>query len=97
MDNYPLEMFRKSQYIDQTVALGVGNMLVFHTDGMAEACNEQGEVYGYGRVQESVLRRGRAGVSSRETITRMVADAHELMGKQEQADDMTFVVVKITG
>jgi sigma-B regulation protein RsbU (phosphoserine phosphatase) len=97
MDNYPLGMFRKSQYTDQTVALGVGDMLVFHTDGMAETCNEQGEVYGYDRVQESVLRRGREGVSSRETIARMVADARGFMGKQEQADDMTFVVVKITG
>ena len=97
MDNYPLGMFRQSQYIDQTVALGVGDMLAFHTDGMAEACNEQGKIYSYDRVQESVLRREREGVSSRETIARMVADAHGFMEKQEQADDMTFVVVKITG
>lgn len=97
MDSYPLGISPKSQYTDGAIELGIGDMLVFHTDGLAEACNQQEEMYGYLRMEQCVLEIGQDNVSSIGGINRMVADAHRFMENQEQADDITLVIAKVTG
>jgi sigma-B regulation protein RsbU (phosphoserine phosphatase) len=79
------------------VELSLGDTLIFHTDGLVEACNRQEEMYGYARMEKSVLRSCQDNVSSIGGINRMVGDAHRFMGSQEQADDITLVIAKVTG
>ena len=97
MDSYPLGISPKSHYTDDAIELGIGDMLVFHTDGLIEACNQQEEMYGYARMEKCVLEIGQHNVSSIGGINRMVADAHRFMANQEQADDITLVIAKVTG
>ena len=47
------------------VELSLGDTLIFHTDGLVEACNRQEEMYGYARMEKSVLRSCQDDVSSR--------------------------------
>ena len=72
-------------------------MLTFHTDGLAEACNRQDEMYGYSRMEECMLRIGQDDVSSIDGINRMITEAYQFMEGQEQGDDITLVVAKVTG
>jgi sigma-B regulation protein RsbU (phosphoserine phosphatase) len=97
MDSYPLGISSKTRYTDGTVELSLGDTLIFHTDGLVEACNRQEEMYGYARMEKSVLRSCQDNVSSIGGINRMVGDAHRFMGSQEQADDITLVIAKVTG
>ena len=96
MGSLPLGISSKQQYEGWQVELGLGDMLVFHTDGLVEACNAQDEMLGYDRMAEFVLELGRDSVSSVEGISRMMAGAHGFMGNREHEDDITLVVAKVT-
>ncbi|MCH8291610.1 SpoIIE family protein phosphatase [Candidatus Poribacteria bacterium] len=95
MDSYPLGVSSKSRYTTRETGLSVGDLLVFYTDGLVEACNEQEEMYGYDRLAEFVLQMARDSVSSVAGIDKMMAEAHRFIGNQEQGDDIAFVVAKV--
>ena len=95
MDSYPLGVSSESRYTTRETVLSVGDLLVFYTDGLVEACNEQEEMYGYDRMAEFVLQMARDGVSSVTGIDKMMAEAHRFIGNQEQGDDIAFVVAKV--
>jgi serine phosphatase RsbU (regulator of sigma subunit) len=95
MDSYPLGVSSESRYTTRETELSVGDLLVFYTDGLVEACNEQEEMYGYDRMAEFVLQMARDGVSSVTGIDKMMAEAHRFIGNQEQGDDIAFVVAKV--
>lgn len=89
----PLGAFLTSSYSQAEKKLKSGDLLVFYSDGLDEAENRDGEMYGEDRVIEVV--RSRAGESSevvREAIVRNVLSFTEGSGHQ---DDLTLLVVRI--
>jgi serine phosphatase RsbU (regulator of sigma subunit)/ligand-binding sensor domain-containing protein len=96
MGSRPLGIRVDAHYEAMEVRLTVGDMLVWYTDGVVEACNDQEEAYGYERLVESVRRVGREEGSSQEGIERVMKEVQEFMGGQEQEDDMTLVIVRVT-
>ena len=67
-------------------------MMVLYTDGITEAENMEGELYGLERLIESALRVHDA--SAGEATSQIIADVKAHIGKQKVHDDITLVVLK---
>ena len=70
-----------------------GDVLALYTDGITEACNEQGEEFGEWCLIES-LRQHRE--LSCQALLTAVVDAVRQFSPQEQQDDITAIVAKFT-
>lgn len=70
-----------------------GDVLALYTDGITEACNEQGEEFGEWRLIESL--RQHRDLSCQALLTAIV-DAVRQFSPQEQQDDITAIVAKFT-
>ena len=95
-ESYPLGVSQKSDYSDETVDLHEGDLLIFYTDGLPEAVNPSGRVYGYNRLERSIQRAAQAGLSSIESIDQMIDDVRGFIENTEPEDDITVVVAKVT-
>ena len=95
-ESYPLGVSQKSDYSDETVHLHEGDLLIFYTDGLPEASNPNGRIYGYNRLERSVHRVAQGGLSSMEGINQMIDDVRGFIDNTEPEDDMTVVVAKVT-
>ena len=91
----PLGSRRKVSYESFSFALGEGDVLILHTDGLIEALNPEQEMYGAERFIKSVSRIPN-DCSADEMIQRIVKDVQEFAEDAEQYDDLTLVVVKRT-
>jgi sigma-B regulation protein RsbU (phosphoserine phosphatase) len=69
-----------------------GLVLVLGTDGIWEARNEAGEMYGKARFREVV--RGVSGLSAAGIVAAVLGDLEAFRGARRQEDDVTLVVVK---
>ena len=69
-----------------------GDTLILHTDGVTEAENAEGELFGLERLCESATacRNG----SAEEIVKGIVADVKAHIGSQKIHDDITIVVIK---
>jgi len=78
-----------------TVQLEHGDVVVLYTDGVTDARNEAGEFFGLERLIEVV--ESSWGCSSREIIRRIRQSTVAFAGDAEPADDLTLVVLHVTG
>lgn len=70
-----------------------GSVVVVGTDGIREAQNVEGEMFGSDRLRESIRKRA---AESAETIQNgIIEDLKTFQGKAPQEDDITLVVVKL--
>jgi LacI family transcriptional regulator len=82
-------------YAELTLQLVPGDLLVLSTDGIVEAANAQGQLYGFDRFQAAVSA-GPAG-SAEQLLAHLFADVGAFVGEGEARDDMTMVVVRYRG
>lgn len=75
--------------------LAKGQIIVLATDGAWEARNPQGEMFGKHRIRE-IIRSQRAS-DAEKILSRVVNDLAAFQQHKKAADDVTLVVVKITG
>ena len=95
-ESYPLGVSQKSDYTDETADLSEGDLLIFYTDGLPEAVNPSGRVYGYNRLERSIQRAAQGDLSSIENIDQMIDDVRGFIENTEPEDDITVVVAKVT-
>jgi phosphoserine phosphatase RsbU/P len=91
----PLGIRAEAPYKSGSVTLQADDWLVIFTDGLVEALNEGGEEYGEPRLLE-VLRAG-AGSIPDELLRRMLSEVDAFVGATPQHDDITCMLVKISG
>ena len=70
-----------------------GDLLVLFTDGITEAMNERGDLFGESRLSRLIEEHGH--LPSEELRERIVQDVEAFVGPADQHDDMTMVVLKI--
>lgn len=88
----PLGVLEDEQYIESNFQFRPGDQVVFYTDGITEARNPEGELYGLERL-DSALRRCRPDGPA---LVRVVLSSLELFTDGHPADDdRTLVVAKI--
>ena len=84
---------KRVTYESSTIELSDGDTLIFHTDGLIEALNTAGEMYGTERFKELVSQMPDT-FGAEEIIQHIVDDVHKFVGDAEQYDDLTIVVIK---
>ena len=89
----PLGSMKRVEYESTAFDLNEGDFLILHTDGLIEALNTEGEMYGTERLMASVSRIPDS-FTAEETVQHLVDDAHAFVGEAEQYDDLTIVVIK---
>ncbi|HEV7308484.1 SpoIIE family protein phosphatase [Ensifer sp.] len=74
------------------ISFGHGDMIVLHTDGVTEAVNAKGELFGIERLCESA---GKFyGQSAEDVKSGIIEDLMAHIGKQKIYDDITLVVMR---
>ena len=91
-DNLPLGVRQDEIYSQISVAFEPGDLLFFYSDGITEARNAAGELFGMERLQECV---GGAGEMEPERLVETVRKAvATFTGSGKLADDLTGVAVR---
>jgi serine phosphatase RsbU (regulator of sigma subunit) len=93
-ERLPLGIKREVRYQEKPFRLKKQDTLVFYTDGITEAKNEKGEMFG----EESLCRlltNLDPATSARTSIERIIAEVQQFAQETPQHDDMTLVVVKV--
>lgn len=70
-----------------------GSVVVVGTDGIREAQNDSGEMFGLNRFRKAIRRH--AAKSAEEIKSRIIADLTVFQGEAPQEDDITLVVIKL--
>lgn len=82
-----------SIYEDGSLVLGKEDTLVLYTDGVTEAMNAAGDLYGEARLTAGLGRPACAG-DCRATLEALLADIRAFTRGAEQSDDITVLVVQ---
>jgi sigma-B regulation protein RsbU (phosphoserine phosphatase) len=93
VSDLPLGIMPDVQYHEQTYRFVPGDQLVLYTDGITEAHNEQGEMFGISRL-DRVLENCAIGASG--LLESVLAALNEFTGSQAIHDDRTLLVAKIS-
>ena len=93
---YPLGVHAEPTYETQSVSLNTDDVVVFYSDGIYEAMDHMGRVYGFDRVRQAI-RRAEATGSAEEILDRILTDVRRFTGHAVYEDDMTLVVLKVNG
>jgi Stage II sporulation protein E (SpoIIE) len=85
-------LFRDTGYEEREIALLPGDRLVLFTDGVSEAQDANGEMFGEERIEELVADSRDLDAAE---LQRTIVDAASSYGGGELEDDLTLVVVRV--
>jgi serine phosphatase RsbU (regulator of sigma subunit) len=86
----PLGMFEEMAWQQETIQIGVGDILIFYTDGVPEAQNSHQEEFGEERMLAIAQQKANGSATERQTA---IADAvSQFVGNAPQFDDITLMV-----
>ena len=89
----PLGLFDEAEYDEFEFRMKPGDMFVFFSDGILDARNRKGELFGRGRVEKMVAEcSGNSAASVVESLFKAVA---EHSAGVETFDDQTVVVIRV--
>jgi serine phosphatase RsbU (regulator of sigma subunit) len=92
-DRFPLGIVTDCRYQETEVKLEPSDTLVFYTDGVVEAIDKEGEMYGFDRFL-AAIKEGR-DLGAEALLAKLTSDVLDFAGEVEQHDDITLVVVKV--
>jgi len=93
--NFPVGMFPGAEFAAARVSLDPGDFLIIYSDGVSEANNLAGEMFGEERL--NTLVREFAGSTVAELAEAVRAAIRTFTGGAPQADDITMVVIQYKG
>jgi phosphoserine phosphatase RsbU/P len=93
LSGFPLGIFEEVQYDEWGVTLDVGNILVFHSDGIAETVNSEGQFFGTTRMLRLIEQHHE--LSSAELADQILREVDWFAQSAPLADDRTLVVLKV--
>jgi serine phosphatase RsbU (regulator of sigma subunit) len=89
----PLGVLEEETYCQFDVPIAPGDLFIFYSDGITEARNRQGQMYGIERLQALI---GRHALESPASITEVLhQELDRFTGATHFADDVTCIVVAI--
>jgi sigma-B regulation protein RsbU (phosphoserine phosphatase) len=86
-------MFPNATYEEFNVATQPGDAIVFVSDGILDAENEQGDMYGEDRL--SGLLCGHRDRPAEQIAAAIMADVTRFQGGQDRFDDETIIVLRV--
>src|SRR5215469_13151708 len=92
-EGFPLGMFPDVTYDEFSIATEPGDVIVFVSDGILDAENDRGEMYGESRL--SALICGEKKRSAAQIADGILADVTRFQGTHDRFDDETIIVLKV--
>ena len=92
-DRFPLGIIEDCDYQETIVSLTAGDTVVLYTDGIVEAMNEAGEMYGFDQFMKKIAQN--CDLDADAFLRKLMADVTYFAGDAEQHDDLTIVAVKV--
>jgi serine phosphatase RsbU (regulator of sigma subunit) len=90
----PIALYPGQPYGEEVVPARPGDLLFFYTDGLVEAEDESGEMFGFDRLKALLGREQRQGV---DTVLHEVEDAvRRFRGNHEPMDDATLMALRLS-
>jgi phosphoserine phosphatase RsbU/P len=92
-EGFPLGMFPSATYEEFNVATQPGDAVVFVSDGILDAENEKGEMYGEERL--ATLLCGSRDLPAQHIAAAILSDVTQFQGAQDRFDDETIIVLRV--
>ena len=92
-EGFPLGLFPNVRYEEISLATRPGDALVFLSDGITDAQNADGEMFGNERVVDLVRAHCQAGAA--DLASSILAAVSRFQGEAERFDDETVVVLRV--
>jgi sigma-B regulation protein RsbU (phosphoserine phosphatase) len=92
-EGFPLGLFPNVDYDELNVAAESGDVLVFVSDGMLDAENAQGDMYGQDRMASLLC--GHRDGSAQQIADALLEDVTHFQGGHDRFDDETIIVLKV--
>ena len=89
----PVGLFPSPRYFEQVIQLGDGDLLAFYTDGITEASNREGELFGRERLGELLRRERDLGTPAAEVCDSVLKGVRRFRGGAPD-DDQTVLVIR---
>lgn len=86
-------LFSQWQFTADTIRLESGDMIVFFTDGVVEAANQDDEFYGNDQLLELVMEN--ASLDPESLRSKIINSVMEWSGEGPQGDDITIICLKV--
>ena len=93
LTGFPLGIYEDVSYDEWGVTLEPGNILVFHSDGIAESTNNEGQFFGNTRLRELIEKHHE--LSAAELADRILSEVDWFTESAPLFDDRTLVVMKV--
>jgi sigma-B regulation protein RsbU (phosphoserine phosphatase) len=93
LTGFPLGIFEDVQYDEWGVTLESGNILVFHSDGIAETANREGQLFGNERLRKLIEQQHH--LSATEMADMVLREVDWFSQSAPLSDDRTLVVAKV--
>jgi sigma-B regulation protein RsbU (phosphoserine phosphatase) len=92
-EGFPLGLFPDVAYDEVSLAAQSGDAIVFVSDGILDAENAQGEMYGHDRL--ATLLCAHRDQPAAEIADAILADVARFQGAQDRFDDETIIVLRV--
>jgi sigma-B regulation protein RsbU (phosphoserine phosphatase) len=93
LTGFPLGIFEDVTYDEWGVTLDTGDILVFHSDGIAETANSEGQFFGMERLRKIIEDHHK--LNAAELIDRVFSEVDWFSADAPLSDDRTLVVLKV--
>ncbi|HYT66402.1 MAG TPA: SpoIIE family protein phosphatase [Vicinamibacterales bacterium] len=78
---------------EDRIELGKGDVLVFYTDGITEAMNQESDLFGDARLGRLLAEHGH--LDAADLRERILREIESFVGTADQHDDMTMILLKV--
>ncbi len=89
----PLGATRDSAYTSIRFTLGAGDLLLFYTDGLDEAHNEQKDLFGHARILSTLIKND----DPQNAIDALLTEVARFAGGEPQSDDLALIALQRLG
>jgi sigma-B regulation protein RsbU (phosphoserine phosphatase) len=93
LTGFPLGIFEEVRYDEWSVTLEAGDILVFHSDGIAETTNSEGQFFGMTRLRKLIEQHH--ALTAAEIADLVLREVDWFAQSAPLSDDRTLVVLKV--
>jgi phosphoserine phosphatase RsbU/P len=93
LTGFPLGIFEETSYDEWGVTLDPGDIVIFHSDGIAETMNSEGQFFGTDRLKKLV--EAHHGLTATEISDLILREVDWFAQSAPLSDDRTLVVLKV--
>ena len=93
LEGFPMGIFEEAAYDERSFLLDSGDIVVFHSDGIGDTQNAEGEFFGHDRVARLIV--DKQSASADRIADYILEEVHNFSGGQHPFDDRTLVVLKV--